>query len=217
MHPSERSAAADHARAAHWRSLWQTVAAVSSNQGLKHNPFAALQGAVRVAGAPAPKPGATPPARAPLGRVIVRQEVDTSTGAVITRVIGVPHEHHAQLGVRWRDALGHPVLVEGRDLLVMTDACDQVAAVLHDVGAGEVKIVRREAPADLSRAGEPGGTVRAQIRRGLRVAIVQKADQETGALTEGIVRDILTSAREHPRGIKVRLESGEVGRVRRIL
>jgi uncharacterized repeat protein (TIGR03833 family) len=190
---------------------------VSSNQGLKHKPFAALHGAVRVADAPAPKPGAAPPARAPLGRVIVRQELDTSAGAVITRVIGVPHEHHAQLGMRWRDALGCAVLVEGRDLLVMTDACDEVAAVLNDAGASEVKIVRREAPVDLSRAGEPGGTVRAQIRRSLRVAIVQKADQETGALTEGIVRDILTSAPEHPRGIKVRLESGEVGRVRRIL
>jgi uncharacterized repeat protein (TIGR03833 family) len=59
--------------------------------------------------------------------------------------------------------------------------------------------------------------VRAQIRRGLRVAIVMKADQDSGALTEGVVQDILTSSPTHPRGIKVRLESGEVGRVRRIL
>ena len=80
-----------------------------------------------------------------------------------------------------------------------------------------LRVSPRQAPADLSLAGEPGGTVRAQIRRGLRVAIVQKADQETGALTEGVVREILTSSPEHPRGIKVRLESGEVGRVRRIL
>jgi uncharacterized repeat protein (TIGR03833 family) len=80
-----------------------------------------------------------------------------------------------------------------------------------------VKIVQRQPPADLSQAGELGGTLRAQIRRGLRVAVVQKADQETGALTEGVVREILTSSPEHPRGIKVRLESGEVGRVRRIL
>ncbi|MCU0654813.1 MAG: YwbE family protein [Polyangiaceae bacterium] len=62
-----------------------------------------------------------------------------------------------------------------------------------------------------------GGTRRSEIRRGLRVAIVTKADQPTGALTEGVVRDLLTSSAEHPRGIKVRLESGEVGRVRRIL
>ncbi len=58
------------------------------------------------------------------------------------------------------------------------------------------------------------GTVRSAIHRGLRVSIVQKQDQGTGRLTEGVVQDILTSSPTHPRGIKVRLESGEVGRVR---
>lgn len=187
--------------------------AVSSDRGLKHKPFSSLRGAARAADAPAP----TPAAAAPLGRVVVRQEVDAAEGAVLTRVIGVPPEHRAPLGERWRDELGHEVLVEGRDLLVMTNDAEGVAAVLRDAGASEVKLVRREVPPDLSRAGEPGGTLRSQIRRGLRVAIVQKADQETGALTEGVVRDILTSSPEHPRGIKVRLDSGEVGRVRRIL
>lgn len=54
---------------------------------------------------------------------------------------------------------------------------------------------------------------RGNIFPGLRVAIVQKADQRTGRLTEGVVRDILTSSPTHPHGIKVRLEAGEVGRV----
>ncbi|MBK9260571.1 MAG: YwbE family protein [Polyangiaceae bacterium] len=99
----------------------------------------------------------------------------------------------------------------------MAAECERVATLLRNAGASEVVIVRQANPADVSPAGEPGGTQRAQIRRGLRVAIVMKADQETGALTEGIVRDILTSSSTHPRGIKVRLESGEVGRVRRIL
>ncbi len=58
------------------------------------------------------------------------------------------------------------------------------------------------------------GTVRSSIHKGLRVSIVQKQDQPTGKLTEGVVRDILTSSPTHPRGIKVRLESGAVGRVR---
>jgi uncharacterized repeat protein (TIGR03833 family) len=49
------------------------------------------------------------------------------------------------------------------------------------------------------------------------VAIVQKADQRTGKITQGFVRDILTSAAVHTRGIKVRLETGEVGRVQVIL
>jgi uncharacterized repeat protein (TIGR03833 family) len=48
------------------------------------------------------------------------------------------------------------------------------------------------------------------------VAIVQKQDQSTGRLTEGIVRDILTNSPTHPHGIKVRLETGEVGRVQEI-
>ncbi|MFA5360234.1 MAG: YwbE family protein [Patescibacteria group bacterium] len=60
------------------------------------------------------------------------------------------------------------------------------------------------------------GTNRDNIRPGLHVAIVQKQDQRTGELTEGIVADILTNSSNHPRGIKVRLESGEVGRVQAI-
>jgi uncharacterized repeat protein (TIGR03833 family) len=61
------------------------------------------------------------------------------------------------------------------------------------------------------------GTSRADIRPGLRVMIVLKEDQASGKLTEGVVRDILTASSRHPRGIKVRLESGLVGRVRKIL
>ena len=61
------------------------------------------------------------------------------------------------------------------------------------------------------------GTNRADIRPGLRVAVVLKKDQRSGTLTEGIVKDILTSSATHHRGIKVRLEDGQVGRVRKIL
>jgi uncharacterized repeat protein (TIGR03833 family) len=60
------------------------------------------------------------------------------------------------------------------------------------------------------------GNNRSDIRAGLRVRIVQKQDQRTGRLTEGIVRDILTNSPTHPHGIKVRLESGIVGRVKEI-
>lgn len=58
---------------------------------------------------------------------------------------------------------------------------------------------------------------RADLKPGLKVAIVLKEDQRTGRLTEGVVRDILTSSPRHPHGIKVRLESGEVGRVKSLL
>jgi uncharacterized repeat protein (TIGR03833 family) len=58
------------------------------------------------------------------------------------------------------------------------------------------------------------GTKRSDIKPGIRVSIVLKKDQRTGKLTEGVVKDILTSSPQHPHGIKVRLESGEVGRVK---
>ena len=61
------------------------------------------------------------------------------------------------------------------------------------------------------------GTRRSDIKPGLRVSIVLKKDQRTGKLTEGIVKDILTSSPVHPHGIKVRLETGDVGRVKEIL
>ena len=60
-----------------------------------------------------------------------------------------------------------------------------------------------------------GGTKRSDIKPGARVWIVLKKDQRTGKLTEGIVKDILTKSSTHPHGIKVRLESGEVGRVKK--
>ncbi|MFA6254665.1 MAG: YwbE family protein [Patescibacteria group bacterium] len=61
------------------------------------------------------------------------------------------------------------------------------------------------------------GTIRENIKPGLRVEIVQKQDQPTEKLTSGIVADILTNSSNHPHGIKVRLVSGEVGRVKNII
>ena len=60
-------------------------------------------------------------------------------------------------------------------------------------------------------------TLRNEIQVGLLVNIVLKKDQRTGLLTEGVVKDILTKSATHPHGIKVRLETGEVGRVKEIL
>ncbi|MDD4356257.1 MAG: YwbE family protein [Smithellaceae bacterium] len=61
------------------------------------------------------------------------------------------------------------------------------------------------------------GTLRTNIKVGARVKVVQKKDQRTGVLTDGIVLDILTKSVTHPQGIKVRLENGIVGRVKEIL
>jgi uncharacterized repeat protein (TIGR03833 family) len=61
------------------------------------------------------------------------------------------------------------------------------------------------------------GKHRNKITPGMHVWIVMKKDQRTGKLTKGAVKDILTKSRTHPHGIKVRLESGDVGRVKEIL
>ena len=61
------------------------------------------------------------------------------------------------------------------------------------------------------------GQHRSDIQPGLVVDIILKADQPTGLLTRGVVQDILTSSSFHPHGIKVRLETGEVGRVQAIV
>ncbi|MFD1768153.1 YwbE family protein [Sphingobacterium suaedae] len=61
------------------------------------------------------------------------------------------------------------------------------------------------------------GKTRAHIKPGMLVNIVLKKDQRTGVLTEGIVKDLLTSSAFHHRGIKVRLQDGQIGRVQEIL
>ncbi len=61
------------------------------------------------------------------------------------------------------------------------------------------------------------GKNRSNIRPGLTVDIVLKKDQRTGALTRGVVKDLLTNSATHPHGIKVRLQDGQVGRVQQIV
>jgi uncharacterized repeat protein (TIGR03833 family) len=66
-------------------------------------------------------------------------------------------------------------------------------------------------------SGAMDGTCREKIKAGQSVLIVLKKDQRSGKLTQGIVKDILTKSSTHPHGIKVRLESGEIGRVKQII
>ncbi len=61
------------------------------------------------------------------------------------------------------------------------------------------------------------GTIRSNIKPGKLVDIVLKIDQRSGKLTRGVVKDILTNSPNHPRGIKVRLQDGKVGRVQAII
>lgn len=61
------------------------------------------------------------------------------------------------------------------------------------------------------------GTERDNLRPGMLVRVVQKNHQRTGELTQGVIRDLLTKSPKHTHGIKVRLESGIVGRVKEIV
>ncbi|GGD04849.1 hypothetical protein GCM10007216_39360 [Thalassobacillus devorans] len=61
------------------------------------------------------------------------------------------------------------------------------------------------------------GQYRKDIQQGAEVDIVLKQDQRTGKTTRGVVKDILTKSAQHPHGIKVRLQDGQVGRVKEIL
>jgi uncharacterized repeat protein (TIGR03833 family) len=61
------------------------------------------------------------------------------------------------------------------------------------------------------------GNTRANLKPGMTVLVILKADQSSGRLTKGIVKEILTRSATHPHGIKVRLESGQVGRVYEIV
>ena len=69
----------------------------------------------------------------------------------------------------------------------------------------------------MNRTTKNPGSSRRNIHLGDTVDIVQKRDQRTGNLTRGVVKDILTNSSSHPHGIKVRLQTGQVGRVQAII
>ena len=77
------------------------------------------------------------------------------------------------------------------------------------MAVGNAGAYRGESPMD--------GQQRSDIRPGMRVEVILKKDQRTGKRTAGVVKDILTSAAHHSRGIKVRLDDGQIGRVQDVL
>jgi uncharacterized repeat protein (TIGR03833 family) len=77
--------------------------------------------------------------------------------------------------------------------------------------------LQEELTQDFSVDRKMNGTNRRNIIKGTHVKVVRKEDQRSGKLTEGIVKDVLTNSAVHPHGIKVRLVSGVVGRVKEVL
>lgn len=202
----------------------------TSASELKHNPFAALakQRELLEKVVPAPRPAAPKPLKpAPPLRVAIRLESVGRSGKVVTRISGLPEQNLRAIATRLRQALGCTATVQDSDVVLEGTLDIRAQQWLDQIGDLRAIVEPRPAPAPMANSGvEPrsaapsptptgaSGTCRSNVRRGRRVAVVQKADQDTGKLTEGIVQDVLTNSEQHPRGIKVRLQTGEVGRVK---
>jgi uncharacterized repeat protein (TIGR03833 family) len=192
-----------------------------------NNPFATLAHdpklvAKRPPAAPPPVPVRRAPA-APPARLTVRHEAVGRSGKLATRITGVPDGVLAQVAAKLGKALGCHAKVEGGDVILDGSLKERAFAWLER--AGDLRKLAEEKPA-LPASGpaappapaptptDASGTYRRNVRPGMRVGIVLKEDQPSGELTLGVVRDLLTSSAEHPHGIKVRLVSGQVGRVK---
>ena len=193
---------------------------------LKHNPFAGLASKQGAVGACLARPSDAKPKPLPRINLSFSHETAGRSGKVVTRIRGLPLENLEAIAGRLRKAIGCGATVEGDDLLLLGMLGERAEQWLK--GAGDLRKIVLEQPLPTLPKAVPGvvcppasGTAsqvsptnRSDVRLGQRVAIVMKADQTSGALTEGIVRDLLTNSATHPRGIKVRLESGEIGRVK---
>jgi uncharacterized repeat protein (TIGR03833 family) len=158
-----------------------------------------------------------------LPRITLHHESVGRSGKVVTRMAGVPRELLDIVAGRLRKALGCAARVDDADVLLEGSLKDRAGAWLHGIGdvrklsqepPGQAKVASPVSAAPSLVATAASGTYRRNVRPGMKVAIVLKEDQPSGELTTGVVRDLLTSSDEHPRGIKVRLQSGQVGRVK---
>lgn len=169
-------------------------------------------------------------------KVTLRQETKGRHGKTVTRVMGLSSVDLSAFAAQLKKALGCGAIEEDGDLLLLGAVEERAAAWFTKAGATRIVSsggTTARATAHQSKSNplpipdrttdhdsanrDCQGQLRTELRRGQRVAIVLKADQPTGKLTEGVIESILTSSSTHPHGIKVRLESGQVGRVKRIL
>lgn len=153
----------------------------------------------------------------------MHQESVGRSGKVVTRIAGLPQDLLDTIAARLRKALGCVARVDNANVILEGSLKERASEWLQKVG--DVRNLPEEKPA-LAKVASPvpaapalvatsaSGTYRRNIRAGMKVGIVLKEDQPTGELTIGVVRDLLTSSDEHPRGIKVLLQSGQVGRVK---
>lgn len=202
---------------------------------LKHNPFAELSKLKSASAGPAiAARSATPVSPYTARGVRFHLETQGRSGKVATRITGLPATNLEVIAGRLRRALGCSATLDEKDVVLSGSLAERasdwlaragdlnalrddppVRRPLGDPAAPPADPVRQQSgvPATVRQEPDAPATRRANIRRGQRVSVVLKPDQGSGKLTAGVVREILTSSPNHPRGIKVRLESGEVGRV----
>ncbi len=204
---------------------------------LTHSPFAKLADNAAltrgVAGCATPLVPSQPRAQKPPPpcKVRLRMESRGRSGKVVTRISGLPPENLGAIAARLRKGLGCGATIEDGEVILQGSLTERASEWLERAGdlraiQPEEKTTKAAAPAtatpDAARPNTPvlgssrtlSGANRSDVRPGQHVAVVLKADQLSGKLTQGVVAELLTNSPTHPRGIKVRLESGEVGRVR---
>jgi len=160
----------------------------------------------------------------PMPRLTISHIAVGRSGKVATRISGVPADLLEKVAAKLAKALGCAAEVDDVDVTLAGSLRERALEWFQKVG--DVRKLAEEKPAAKAGSARPelppppalvatnaSGTYRRNVRPGMRVAIVLKADQPSGELTVGIVRDLLTSSDEHPHGIKVCLVSGQVGRV----
>jgi uncharacterized repeat protein (TIGR03833 family) len=157
--------------------------------------------------------------------MVLRHESVGRSGKAATRILGVPAEVRETVAKRLSKALGCAAEVDGDAVVLAGSLKERAAEWLEKIG--DVRKLTVEKPASTAKSAQPepppppapvatnaSGTYRRNIRPGMRVAVVMKEDQPSAELTMGVVRDLLTNSEDHPHGIKVRLVSGQVGRVK---
>ena len=154
------------------------------------------------------------------GRLVLQRERKGHGGKTVTRLRGLPPGLVPALRPVLKRSLGCGASVMDGQLVLHGDLGERAARWLREHGAREVitEGARVTAKRAVRQVRPPGsGTQRADIRPGGLVDIVLKKDQRSGTLSRGTVAELLTRSATHPHGIKVRLEDGRVGRVKRIL
>jgi uncharacterized repeat protein (TIGR03833 family) len=192
-----------------------------------NNPFSKLVRDVvspAKSASPVPTPVAAPASRrqtSPAPRLLVHHEAVGRSGKVVTRIAGVPADVRDMVAAKLGKALGCVAEVDEGGVILVGSLKERAYEWLQKIGDVRKLAEDKPSPAQPAPPKPPAlvattasGTYRRNIRPGVRVAIVLKEDQPSGELTIGVVRDLLTSSDEHPRGIKVRLQSGLVGRVK---